>query len=856
MSIRARLLFAALIASSTACADNTTEEPDAGFVDATPRADATISDSGASDARADAPDADAPDAAPDAAPDDVGTLDAEADDAGTLDAEADDVGSLDAEPDDVGTLDAAPLDAEPLDAGSLDASAPDASTPDAGPTPVVPLYAAAIGWNDYVRADGVDRLTASGAACDAAADGPRSDACIHAGELRSVDVPSRASCAGLTAEDALGAFEWTCVEAPVRVVSTGLAPGKRLADLIDWTATPVGWRANHVRVFDGATLVHESAPELWWPNAVVESAQAGTVSAGFPPVISPDGVLNVASTIYAVTSSSTGTYELRAEKTAITMAPGVKVTSAGQIAAVISNAPFTWVEGLVGAQANYGATFGSNMRFGVVRDFVVDGAVGGLLVSARKSSFRRIEVRNLSSTSPTQALHLFAGDHNDVDGLVAVGVTGGITFSGSDDVVRNVVIRDARAESVRYTGAFRNLLIDAHISGGSNGVVLESTALRNTLVRVRVANNARYGFEVRGGSNLFLDVEASNVGQAGMTILSPDNRVLGATFVGAGSGWGFGSNISMAVTSVHAYNQPPFSVSGARQHAASIVTANALWEIIGGPGGGFVFNGSAASRVSELHTVYGLATAHHTGPGVTLYFAHDTRFDGPLLVGDSSTDCVVSGGTNPGLSVGPAGCAPQGASTAVITTGVDLSASFVGPVTVDDPVAPDDVNGTAARASITDWSATSATHRLWSRAGSSVTDTAARGRCTGTDTCQLWDLALRATDTVLRDRLPLPTGDDVVVHTWSPTASGPCGLIPGGATWTGTACQSTFLRGAIELFDDGTGDDDGLCESNETCLHLANLGAYQGDGPLVPAGPFVDGQLTGITLVRYANNGR
>jgi hypothetical protein len=843
VSIRARLLLAVLIASSTACADNPNEEPDAGFLDATPRADAASPDSGTSDARADAPDAGALDAE---------ALDAELLDAEALDAELLDAEALDAEPEDTGALDAAPVDA-----GALDASAPDASTPDTGPAPVVPLYPAAIGWNDYVRADGVDRLTASGAACNATTDGPRSDACVHAGELRTFEVPGRASCANLTAEDVLGAFAWTCLEGPVRVVSTGLAEGKKLADLLDWSATPVGWRTNHVRVFDGATLVHESAPELWWPNAVVETAQAGSVSMGFPPVISPDGVLNVASTIYAVTSSSTGTYELRADKTALTMAPGVKVTSAGQIAAVISNAAFTWVEGLVGAQANYGATFGSNMRFGVVRDLTVDGAVGGILASARKSSFRRLTVRNLSSTSPTEALHLFSSQFNDVDGLVAEDVTGGITFSGSDDVVRNVLVRDARSESVRLSGAYRNQLVDAHISGGSNGVVVESTAARNAFVRVRVSNNARYGFEVRGGGNLLLDVEVSNTGQGGLSLLSPDNRVLGATLLGVGNGTGSPGNVAVAVTAALANNQPPFTVSSERSHVAAFVSLNALWDTTAVASGGLVFSGSTTSRTSELHSSYGLASAHHTGAGVTLYHTHDTRFDGPLLFGNNSlADCVVTGGTSPGLEVGPMGCAPQGASTAVITTGVDLTSSFVGPLTTDDLVAPDDVNGTAPRSTITDWTATSATHRLWSRAGTNVADTAARGRCTGTDTCQLWDLALRSTDTVLRERLPLPTGDDVVVHTWSPTASGPCALLPGGATWTGTTCESTFLRGAIELFDDGAGDDDGLCESSEVCLYLPNLGAYQGDGPLVSAGAFVDGQLTGITLVRHATNGR
>ena len=48
---------------------------------------------------------------------------------------------------------------------------------------------------------------------------------------------------------------------------------------------------------------------------------------------------------------------------------------------------------------------------------------------------------------------------------------------------------------------------------------------------------------------------------------------------------------------------------------------------------------------------------------------------------------------------------------------------------------------------------------------------------------------------------------------------------------------------------DGIGDDDGLCESNESCLFSPNLGAYQGE-PTVAPEPcvFEDGTVVGVTL--------
>ena len=72
---------------------------------------------------------------------------------------------------------------------------------------------------------------------------------------------------------------------------------------------------------------------------------------------------------------------------------------------------------------------------------------------------------------------------------------------------------------------------------------------------------------------------------------------------------------------------------------------------------------------------------------------------------------------------------------------------------------------------------------------------------------------------------------------------------------TPNRCDSVFLKHAWELLEDGIGDNDGLCESNETCEVARNIGGYQGHGPFVAAGAFVPGALTGITLVQRQTNG-
>tara|TARA_R110002074_G_scaffold393725_1_gene580542 strand:+ start:345 stop:608 length:264 start_codon:yes stop_codon:yes gene_type:complete len=84
-------------------------------------------------------------------------------------------------------------------------------------------------------------------------------------------------------------------------------------------------------------------------------------------------------------------------------------------------------------------------------------------------------------------------------------------------------------------------------------------------------------------------------------------------------------------------------------------------------------------------------------------------------------------------------------------------------------------------------------------------------------------------------------------------------LPDGGDTNTflfNTGFIRTALRNAIEIMNDGIGNENALCESGETCLYTPNIGAYQGHGELISAGDFVDGALTGITLLRHRYNGR
>ena len=64
------------------------------------------------------------------------------------------------------------------------------------------------------------------------------------------------------------------------------------------------------------------------------------------------------------------------------------------------------------------------------------------------------------------------------------------------------------------------------------------------------------------------------------------------------------------------------------------------------------------------------------------------------------------------------------------------------------------------------------------------------------------------------------------------------------------------IRGAVERMEDGIGDDDLLCESDEACIVLQNIGPYQGHGALTESGTIGrGGAIENVTLYTWSTNG-
>jgi hypothetical protein len=164
--------------------------------------------------------------------------------------------------------------------------------------------------------------------------------------------------------------------------------------------------------------------------------------------------------------------------------------------------------------------------------------------------------------------------------------------------------------------------------------------------------------------------------------------------------------------------------------------------------------------------------------------------------------------------------------------------------------------GAAEYENITDWTTFERPNRGWGRSiAGAFPGTPTRDCCKNGEVCGIWDFNLKQTDTKLRGVVPAPAGGAVVVHVWyGVTTPADCAAIA-GAVWN-AGCESTFVRGAYEQLEDGAGNDNGLCESNETCIVTPNIGRYQGHGDLVSAGSIGTGAtVQNVTLLRHQSNG-
>ncbi|MDH5217554.1 MAG: hypothetical protein OEX19_07655, partial [Gammaproteobacteria bacterium] len=694
-------------------------------------------------------------------------------------------------------------------------------------------------WNEYLRT--ADMVTP----CDGNEAGDYS-ACTHIGEQPQVELQTVASCTGITAVDQLGLFSWTCDDttyAP-RVAMIGSPnAGLKLSDLIDWASPVVDWLPNALEVSDTGTLV-ETTPNIVWWNNPVEDATDKLMTAGDA----------LAGTIYTITGPSTRSYTIDADRVSFLVKPGVSYSGdpavAEQNLITLTNAKFLWFEGDFVLTGDKKIISGSNVRQSVFSNINMtgDGDTWDLAIDITSGFRNRFENSTYSTIATGIQINGAYGNLFSDLNFNENGYSGMRLLTGNSNTSRNLLYENGGSPLTYHkqtSGLIENVTV--HNSG-------QLSVSWSSNLEIRNIELDRGSFNInRLANSLIENVRAINVhsGTAFAATGLKNSYVNNMLLAGAGTSstakmfyltsYPPGPGITGAYTEDSVFANITISNSDYYGTDFNDINNNVFINLL------VANSNSVGARYSGNDQATFMNLAALDNPySILSYYSYNTKYAGNLLLDNCAyrTDSV----TPDSNGFEDYTCIPLGPEAGTLISGQTTATSFVGKVTTDDSVNISDNNdidllgpGLALFDNITDWLNFEVPNRGWGKDGGVYPDLGNRGACTTGVNCRIWDWNLLGTDTVARNINTLHLmGNvaDTVSHT----------LLSGATV--------AFLRNAVEIAGDGFGDDDGLCESSETCLYTPNIGVYQGHGAWISAGTFVDGDtLTGITLLMHESNG-
>ncbi len=389
--------------------------------------------------------------------------------------------------------------------------------------------------------------------------------------------------------------------------------------------------------------------------------------------------------------------------------------------------------------------------------------------------------------------------------------------------------RDQAQYGIEGYNVFHSVLHRLEVfAAAGNGISLQvpSTAAPTGLLlrHVRSHGNGGDGLVLSGDGALLTGVRSEGNGGHGLRLITADdNRLLDLRAAGNG-----GHGLYLRQSRGNRLQHLALYANQGDGLRLEVGLDNLVQDLLVAANDGAGIRFSAIGAVTSRNNLLRQVTAvRNADGGLRFDDGDDSHRDNRILAlaaaGNTPEDLVLGAGPNP-FADGQVGSCSGGTCPTGVSAGLDLSA-FFGPVAQDDAVNGDDSDGMAFANYISDWSGFENDYRAWGLPG-------AAGACTGIRQCQIHDWSAAAAGPLL-GRLPLPSGDDLLTHTWSDNG------------------QSTALAHALE----SSGDGDGLCESDERCLHTPNVGAYPGHGQLQTV-PFTDGAIRGVTLQHYDQNGR
>jgi hypothetical protein len=645
-------------------------------------------------------------------------------------------------------------------------------------------------WNDYIVNDGLLPFATAGTECL-----PDFNAsCTHAGELRVVEVSSVLQCGALFARDDLNAFRWECDDSTgsVYFYSTGLLPGRGLSTLL----TASGFRDNAVTIFDDAQPIARSEASVWWQNPVVPlpptEAEPIFLDGADDDGAGPDQAF-LAGTIFVLDEDrETVGYQINMDHASLV---------------VLENATLGYSAGPSNCWGSDECVVAAESQNHVWVEGQFDGEGGAidsdnavLFSDVRHSRIRRARVEHAQGSS-AMGITISASHHNIVTDIKLADDS---TSGGTALLVHN--------------GASNNRFYRVHAAfTGNYGIYVHQTTRNNVFHQINVSNNDSHGIVFdNSDENTTTALLATNNSSFGVHVTSGSDR----------------NTMSHATTANNGSSNPGFYLSGASFNTVSgvVSTNNAA---------GFMAAGGADDNLFR-----DIFVPNNNDFGLVLRQVFNNRFVGVIGLGQNDEDCdVVDGGGN---NVAELTCSFDASGPTEIN-GMDLEGSFVGRALSDASNLHTDQMDVAGRADasiISDWTHFENPYRAWGPVVEEIALAIAHRRQCNSGNCAIWDWRIAADDSALRNR-------NGVFQTGQPC---PASVHGDQAMTDLQSTPNTYLINALEVMEDLRGDEDGLCESGESCIFSPHVGAYQGEGGLRPAPcSFTNGQVSGVTMYGHAN---
>lgn len=743
--------------------------------------------------------------------------------------------------------------------------------------------------------------------------------CTHLAEKMSYAVPKEVtSCSGLTAEDALGVFNWECVTSGQRIYfnMTGLKSGKGLRDLIDFDS--LAFKANRVVISgyydpDAPTAEINSLETVWYSNPISTLAANYGSSAQTLSGYAEGTVLVIPSSI------PTGGFVIAQNELLITMPKTVTLTWSGNYAGPFfysSGYNFNWIE--VGTlntaspstKATYGLDF-INQKFLTVLDATVRSATtAGLHFKAIKNSQLGRYTGTDSSLIALKAINCARGifiEHDRATDSLSLTNEAKYNTIGTLEVTGST--NGSSVGAITVEGNY--LTMNDVLSYNNDGMGVQMDVVSySTIGRIKTYNNGSIGFRPRyfrfnkikshesvsNSSSYWASMGHGFIGNVFQEYYVSVNAEAINLVCAPGSDTNYGCsgyhNIFNNVTLINTKNNGYWAtVSGIDSSSSSLnIFSNVFISNVGT--GLSTHNVGSSATNSYINTAiynsdYGL---QYMNTNYSLHLSGSF-----LLSGISTQKCTQT------LETYSPNCTQSGTdgSTNFKTNGLSDATLRLQSSVLNSEIFVGEVGGMTSGSAVTEWNP-STSFQYWLKNGT-LFNPATYGRCLWSEFCQLVDIRIKHNSSAILNKSSTGTTANSIVPASSGlnsfTAGGICpdevqgnqygttnpftystgGTYPSwytqgdfyevlgdgngnedGVCNTNERCQGYFLRNAREIVGDSIGDDDGLCESSEACIYSPNLGAYQGHGTLSTC-TYVQTNdskaIRNVTIYGYSHNG-